>query len=130
MQYRIDFYFEFIDFLGISDLYKWLIKIEKIYTMKGVMAQTTLLNIINNNHLPFPIPKLSQIQSYIYEQRLRVLCETYPDISKSIKDICKTKYNQELAEDEVFYIESHVSQHEISILFTTKSSDKYFEAKL
>lgn len=98
-----------------------MIKREKIYAEKATSAQTSLLALINNHHLPFELPKLSQVQSYIYSQKIKILHETYPDISKFIKDISKVRYSENLAADEVFYIESTISEDEVSILFATKA---------
>lgn len=102
-------------------MYKWLIKLNHIYAEKPKKAQTTLLELINNYHLPFPLPKLSQLQNYLYNQKLKILLETYPDIANFVSDICKVRYTPELPQDDIFFLDDTISQDEVSILFTSKS---------
>jgi len=60
------------------------------------------VSFINNHHLKFALPKLTQMQSFVYKQRIQVLHETYPDISQSIQYICKTRYSEDLPNEESF----------------------------
>ena len=112
----------FINFnIGFPDVYKWILRFEHLYKEKPKKAQTSLLSFMNNNHLSFPLPSLTQIQSFNWNENIKELRKNYPEVSSFVKEITKVKYSTEIPEDEVFYLENKITEDEVSILFTTKA---------
>jgi len=61
------------------------------------------------------------LQQYLYHQKKKVLLAYFPEIQSILKEICQKNYSSSLPIDEIIFIESKISEDEVSILFSTKA---------
>jgi len=90
-----------------------------LYKMKTVLVK--IKTLIEDNHLLFPTPEITQFRSYIYSCRNKLLVENYPEVRQYLTEITKKTFHETIPADETFYIYSNFSNWEASILFSTKA---------
>ena len=77
--------------------------------------------MLDNNNLTIQLPEIVQLRNYLYRYREQLISNNYPEVKKYLTEIVKKTYNQELKNDETFFIYSSFNNGEISIMFSTRN---------
>jgi len=77
--------------------------------------------MLDNNSLTIQLPEIVQLRNYLYRYREQLISNNYPEVKKYLTEIVKKTYNQELKDDETFFIYSSFNNGEISIMFSTRN---------
>ena len=104
------------NFIGILELLKLIIVLEKLHLSTPKSCKVKLQNIINNNHLSVTLPEIEQFKNYLHRYKEKLFADSYPQIKSYLTEICKKTYSQELTQDEMFFIFSEFKR-EKSLFF-------------
>jgi len=107
--------------VGISPFVKRIISFEKYYLCKSKSCEVKVEKMLENNHLPFKTPKLSQLQNYLYRYKQDLIAQNYPEVKAFLTEVCQKTFHEGLAEDEMFYLHSEFKDGKPAIIFSSKA---------